>query len=308
MLNARSCFVNIGVWTRCKRFYAAGCRGCAFEHRSKTAWLTIRSSTARDRNSMENKYDGNKSCLNLPEGLILRKTFIDVPSYHEGTRRTKSCPARVCDVNNDLINELIVRTRSINKETDRLILETGMQIVCGQRMLASLPNRVFHVFHVIRRSENCLSTPFRIQAITDCLSRFFGISAILLERQIGWLRGGDSGDPLHQCLTVCCKCDSLLQKGIILIECRDQCGIFYVRRDKILKVSLPWLMHFSQNPNNGIEVPMLLTHGRSYPLLCMFSKKRLLSFPEERREAGYYTFTYAENFLDTPECTTVHVV
>ena len=182
-----------------------------------------------------------------------------------------------------------------------------MQIVCGQRMLASLPNRVFHVFHVIRRSENCLSTPFRIQAITDCLSRFFGISAILLERQIGWLRGGDSGDPLHQCLTVCCKCDNLLQKGIILIECRDQCGIFYVRRDKILKVSLPWLMHFSQNPNNGIEVPMLLTHGRSYPLLCMFSKRSIPFLPVQQREAGYYTFTYTED-LGTPECTMVHIV
>ena len=98
---------------------------------------------------MENKYDGNKSCLNLPEGLILRKTFIDVPSYHEGTRRTKSCPARVCDVNNDLIDELIVRTRSINKQTDLLILEAGMQIACGQRMLAQLPSRISHVFFVI---------------------------------------------------------------------------------------------------------------------------------------------------------------
>ena len=214
------------------------------------------------------------TCLNLPEGLIVRKTFIDVLSNPGETRRTKSCPARVCDVSNDLINELIAWTCSINKQMDLVILEAGCQIVCARRMLQQLPSRVSHVFYVIRRSATCLSIPFRTKAISDCLGRFFGISAILLERQIGWLRGGDSGDPLHQCLTVCCKCDNLLQKGIILIECRDQCGIFYVRRDKILKVSLPWLMHFSQNPNNGIEVPMLLTHGRSYPLLCMFSKKK----------------------------------
>ena len=247
------------------------------------------------------------TCLNLPEGLIVRKTFIDVLSNPCETRRTKSCPARVCHVNNDLINDMIAWTCSINNQMDLLILEARLQIVCARRMLQQLPSGVSHVFYVIRRSATCLSIPFRVQAISDCLGRFFGISAILVERQIGWLTGGDSGDPLRQCLTVCCKCDNLLQKGIILIDCRGERGIFYVRRNKIIKVSLPWLAHFSRNPNNCMKVPLLLTHGKSYPLLCMFSKRSIPFLPVQHREAGYYTFTYTE-YLDTPECTMVHIV
>ena len=190
---------------------------------------------------------------------------------------------------------------------DLLILEARWQIVCARRMLQQLPSGVSHVFCVIRRSATCLSIPFRTKAISDCLGRFFGISAILLERQIGWLTGGDSGDPIRQCLTVCCKCDNLLQKGIILIDCRGECGIFYVLRNKIMKVSLPWLAHFSRRRNNCMKVPLLLTHGKSYPLLCMFSKRSIPFLPVQQREAGYYTFTYTED-LDTPECTMVHIV
>ena len=79
------------------------------------------------------------TCLNLPEGLIVRKTFIDVLSNPCETRRTKSCPARVCHVNNDLINDMIAWTCSINNQMDLLILEARLQIVCARRMLQQLP-------------------------------------------------------------------------------------------------------------------------------------------------------------------------
>ena len=90
----------------------------------------------------------------LPKGLVLRKTFIDVPSTFSTSRRSRSCPARLCNINSDVLKGLLTSIRSLEERVEHIISDAQLFTNLGRNMLQRLKYVTRnHTFFVLKRPE-----------------------------------------------------------------------------------------------------------------------------------------------------------
>ena len=160
----------------------------------------------------------------LPKGLVLRKTFIDVPSTFSTSRRSRSCPARLCNINSDVLKGLLTSIRSLEERVEHFISDAQLFTNVGKNMLQLL-NCVTknHTFFVLKRSQTWRKL-YGVHSISDCLGCFFGISPTTLEACYkSCLPHYD--DALRECTVVCLHLSTLLKNGLILVVA-SKGGIF----------------------------------------------------------------------------------